>query len=81
MTATYLNRLGLALGIIGVVLIFVWGPPQPSLEEATFLTTEGPLDLVEAAAIRRRRRRHEVLSRIGLGFVGAGFAAQFCATY
>jgi hypothetical protein len=27
-----LNALGLFLGMIGVLMIFIWGPPQPSFE-------------------------------------------------
>ena len=28
----WLSTIGLILGIVGVVLIFIWGPPQPSFE-------------------------------------------------
>ena len=80
MTAVVLNRVGLVLGMTGVVFIFIWGPPQPSFEEATFLTTEGPLDPEEAARTRRLKRRHDILSRVGLALIGLGFAAQLAAT-
>jgi hypothetical protein len=33
LTAQWLNRLGLVLGIAGVVILFIWGPPQPNFEE------------------------------------------------
>jgi hypothetical protein len=81
MEAIVFNRIGLVLGIVGVALIFKWGPPQPSFEEAILLATEGAGGDARAAETRRLKRRHELLSRIGLGLVGLGFAAQFAGTY
>lgn len=42
MRAALLNQIGLLLGMTGVVLIFRWGPPQPSFEEQPFLAMQGP---------------------------------------
>jgi hypothetical protein len=88
MTAVVLNRAGLILGMIGVVLIFVWGPPQPALEEGVGLGLEDATPLPNGRtvaehdqAIRRLRKRHTILSRAGLVFLGLGFLAQFLATY
>ena len=41
-----LNTIGLALGLIGVIIIFIWGPPQPILEEGIKLGLEDntPID-------------------------------------
>ncbi|WP_286730978.1 MULTISPECIES: hypothetical protein [unclassified Thiomonas] len=39
-TAQALNTIGLALGMLGVALIFVWGPPQPQLEEGVGIGLE-----------------------------------------
>jgi hypothetical protein len=33
-----LSTIGLVLGMLGVVLIFLWGPPQPDLDERIYLT-------------------------------------------
>jgi hypothetical protein len=83
-----LNQVGLFLGLIGVVLIFIWGPPQPSLEEGVALGLElgtpmpgGGTVADHNRAVRRRRVRHEILSRVGLGLIALGFAAQFIATF
>jgi hypothetical protein len=87
-SAQTFNTIGLVLGLIGVGLIFVWGPPQPQLEEGIGLGLEDgtPLDngLTVAqhnAIVRRRRCRHTVLSRVGLGLVFLGFLSQLFAVW
>jgi len=77
----FLNRAGLLFGIVGVALIFVWGPPQPNLEEGIGIGAEGPLVDEHDAKIRHLRTRHSVLSRIGLALIALGFGAQFSATF
>ncbi len=89
MTADGLNQLGLAFSMIGVILLFIWGPPQPNLEEGVGLGLEDNSDMPDGSGtvadhnreVARRRLRHTVLSRIGLGLVGAGFLCQFAATW
>lgn len=88
MSAALLNRIGLACGIIGVVLIFIWGPPQPSLEEGIGIAIEDGTLLPDGRTAaqhdqdtRRLRARHTVMSRVGLALVGIGFASQFAATF
>jgi hypothetical protein len=36
----WLNFLGLVLGMIGVIFIFVWGPPQPSFQDYVALAVD-----------------------------------------
>ena len=88
MTQQLLNRLGLALGFVGVILIFVWGPPQPTFEEGEGLGLEEGTRLEDGRTVaehdadkRRLKLRHAVLSRIGLALIAVGFAMQFAATY
>lgn len=83
-----LNTIGLVLGIVGVVLIFVWGPPQPNLEEGLSLGFGDDQDFADGttvaghnAAVRSKRRRHKWMSRIGLLLVGLGFGAQLAAVW
>jgi hypothetical protein len=33
LTAQLLNTVGLLLGIVGVLILFKWGPPQPNFDE------------------------------------------------
>lgn len=86
--AQKLNAIGLALGMLGVALIFVWGPPQPQLEEGVGLSLQDgtPLDnglTVDQynASVRRRRIRHTILSRVGLGLIFIGFLCQLLAVW
>ena len=79
MTARWLNPVGLLLGMAGVVILFIWGPPQPSFEEAVPLALEGPQFMRMAQDARRLKRQYEIMSRVGLGLIGLGFAAQLAA--
>jgi hypothetical protein len=87
-TAHCLNAIGLFLGMAGVVVIFVWGPPQPSFEESVGVALDSNTVLVDGTKIsdlekanKRLKRRHRILSRIGLGLVGVGFLFQFVALW
>ena len=71
LTAPWLNTFGLVLGMLGVVILFIWGPPQPDLDE-TMGTGE---------AEKRLKRRYEVMPRVGLGLIGLGFFVQLVATW
>ena len=88
MTAQWLNTIGLALGMVGVVILFIWGPPQPDfvegvgrgLELGTVLKDGRKVsDIAEAA--RRLKRWHTIMSRVGLGLIGVGFGAQLIAVW
>jgi hypothetical protein len=78
-----LNLAGLILGMVGVVVIFKWGPPMPDLDDDPH-TVIGwpPTEETKAEAKRRGRlkRRHQRMSRFGLVLIGCGFLAQFIAT-
>jgi hypothetical protein len=87
MTATAWNQIGLLLGMAGVVMIFVWGPPQPRLEEGVGLGLEDGTPLADGRTVaeynrdvRRLRLRHMVRSRVGLALIGIGFLCQLVAT-
>jgi hypothetical protein len=86
LTARRLNTIGLVLGIVGVLIIFEWGPPQPSFDEGVAIGIE-PSNVLENgqtvaerdADVRRLKRQYEIMSRVGLGLIGLGFAAQLAA--
>jgi hypothetical protein len=82
-----LNALGLICGIIGVLVLFKWGPPQPSFERGVGIGLESGTRLSSGktvaqhnADISAAERRHRVMSRIGLGLVGLGFVFQLWGT-
>ncbi|WP_269540114.1 hypothetical protein [Cerasicoccus fimbriatus] len=71
-----LNIIGLIFGIIGVVMIFIWGPPQPNLSPEVFIEADGSPDQnIE------KRKEYELKSRAGLFFVLIGFFFQLVATW
>lgn len=88
MTAQWLNTIGLVLGMAGVVLIFIWGPPQPDLNESVGIALETATVLADGTKVsdledvtRRRKRRHQIISSIGLVLVFCGFGVQLCAVW
>jgi hypothetical protein len=40
MVGHIVNSCGLILGMAGVILIFVWGPPQPNFDESVRIAVE-----------------------------------------
>lgn len=88
LTAQWLNTIGLALGMVGVVILFIWGPPQPDFDEGVAIGLL-PGDVLENgktvaekdAAVRRLKRWHTIMSRVGLGMIGVGFGAQLIAVW
>ena len=89
MTPQIANTVGLLLGVVGVVLIFVWGPPQPNLEtgislgleDATPIDDTGKTVADHNREVEARRRRHIILSRVGLALIGIGFLFQLLAAW
>jgi hypothetical protein len=89
MNSRLLNTIGLALGIIGVLFLFVWGPPQPSfetgvplgLEDATPLDGSGKTVAEHNRQIEAKRKFYTNMSRVGLCLILVGFALQLWAVW
>lgn len=89
MLPSILNTIGLILGIIGVGIIFRFGPPQPNLEEgvALGLRDNTPIDKSgktvsqHNAEIRQRRLVHSNFSKLGLLLILVGFGFQLWAVW
>lgn len=82
-----LNAVGLVSGMIGVVIIFLYGPPQPNLETGVTRTVEDGTLLPDGrtaaehdADTRRLKARFAFMSKAGLALVFIGFAFQLWAT-
>lgn len=83
------NTIGLSLGIIGVVLIFFWGPPQPilnpgvnlELEDATPIDSNGKTVADQNRETEARKTRHAIISGTGLVLIAAGFLFQLLSTW
>lgn len=88
MSDQWLNTIGLTLGMVGVVILFIWGPPQPDFDEGVALGLL-PGDVLENgqtvaekdADVRRLKLWHKVMSRIGLCLIGLGFGVQLIAVW
>lgn len=80
---SWLNAIGLSLGILGVIFIFVWGPPQPSFERGDAITASDNTRLSDGRTVAQRDRDiaaeeqyYKLMSRIGLGLILVGFVVQ-----
>jgi hypothetical protein len=89
MSQQILNSIGLVLGIIGVVVLFFYGPPQPTLEtgisigleSANVIDSSGKTVAQHNAEVSARRQLHDRMSKLGLFLVGLGFAFQLWAAW
>jgi len=82
------NVVGLCLGIMGVVLLFIWGPPQPSFEkgigiglEAGNVLSDGRTVAQHDNEIERKKQFTNRMSRLGLGLILVGFIAQLYGSW
>lgn len=69
--------------MIGVAIMFKYGPPQPSLETGVSMGLEDGNTLEDGRTVaqynqdqERLRARHSVLWKVGLALVFVGFAVQ-----
>ncbi len=74
--AKWVNTIGLVLGMVGVVMIFKWGPPQPSFEGDSLL-----LESTDEKKLAAEKAKYKYLSQIGLALIGVSFALQLCGTW
>ena len=73
-----LNAVGLGSGIVGVLIIFRYRPPQPDFRLGNFLLLESDEGNEEKL---HARRKHTIRSAIGLSFVLVGFLFQLAAVF
>jgi len=69
-----LNIIGLSFGLVGVMIIFFYGSPQPSFF---------PYDIITDSNIHQEildmRDKYDLISKIGLVFIFMGFLIQLFA--
>lgn len=83
-----LNSIGLVMSMAGVLIIFKFGPPQPTHETGVGIGIEDNNVLEDGKTIAEHDRDVEKtkslysrLSKIGLALVFIGFAFQLWATW
>jgi hypothetical protein len=86
--ARWLTSTGLVLGMAGVVIIFIWGPPQPDFQEGVALGATPATRLPDGTTVAEQiektktlKRRYTRMSRLGLALIFAGFAVQAVALW
>jgi hypothetical protein len=79
---------GLILDIIGVVFLFIWGPPAPNMEGSVGLALESGTVLADGTKVKdmekeqlRKRVLHTRMSKVGLGLILFGFVLQLIAQW
>jgi len=80
--------IGLSLDIVGVILIFIWGPPMPDMQGSVGLAVESGTPLGDGTTVAdeekkqlQRRKIHNIISRVGLGIIGVGFLLQLVSQW
>jgi hypothetical protein len=80
----WLNVFGLSLGMLGVVCIFIWGPPQPSFRQGISIVLEDANVLPNRKTVAQnnvdiaeKESRYRCMSKVGLMLIGFGFLSQF----
>ena len=83
-----LNSIGLVFGMVGVLVIFRFGPPQPNLETGVSLGLENGTVLPDGRTVvesdkevEKTRTVYACMSKFGLALVFIGFAFQLWATW
>jgi hypothetical protein len=79
---------GLILDIVGVIFLFIWGPPTPSmeggvpleLESGTVLSNGKKVGDIEKEQLKRKTI-HGRMSKIALGLIFFGFVMQLIAQW
>jgi hypothetical protein len=78
-----LTAVGLVLGMIGGMMIFVWGPPQPSFPDHVGLSLEDNTPMGDGKTVKdlvddeqRKRQKYANMSKAGLVLIIIGFAVQ-----
>lgn len=86
--AQVLTSLGIVLGMTGVVVIFIFGPPQPNLDEGVGLGLEDGTPLSDGRTVADHNddikicsKQYALRSKIGLALVFAGFLLQLIGAW
>jgi hypothetical protein len=88
MAVVWLNTIGLVFNIIGVLMLFYWGFPQPEFSGGGALLVEDPNLAPDGRSYGSHRREkgaafitYRNLSFMALFFILMGFVLQLAATW
>jgi hypothetical protein len=77
MTYECVNTIGLMLDVLGVIVVFKYGWPQPEFPEAFALG----VGVNDDPAVPKRKAFHKRMSFFGLVCLVSGFGLQILATW
>jgi hypothetical protein len=86
MIVAWTNGIGLVLNMVGVLIVFIYGFPQPSASIGGLLlednnpTPDGKTLGHHRRKLEATKQTYKVLSQVGLFFMFVGFVLQFAAT-
>lgn len=87
-TWSIINALALVIGFAGALIIFIYGPPQPNLEEGVGRRLEDGTRLANGMTVKEHneaqkklKSRHVFRSRFGIALIGASFLMQLFAAW
>jgi len=83
-----ITSFGLILDIVGVIFLFIWGPPTPSMEGSVGLALESGTVLADGRKVEdmekkqlKKKATHSLMSKVGLGLIFLGFVLQLIAQW
>lgn len=84
MGAHPLTEFGLLLGMAGVIVIFIWGPPQPVFQDYVGISVQDATPLSDGRTAKehveeeqKKKRHYKRMSSFGLALIFFGFLLQF----
>lgn len=79
----YFSFVGIMVDIVGVIGLFIWGPPTKPMEGEVGLDIERETVLADGTKVAdledeqlRRKKIHSVMSKVSLGLICLGFIIQ-----
>lgn len=86
--SAHLEYAGLIANMVGTLMAFFFGYPQPSHDEGVAILVEDGTPLPDGrtaaqhdADVRKQKALYTILSRLGLAVMFVGFGLQFLALY
>jgi hypothetical protein len=88
MVSQFAGSFGIVLGLIGTLILFKYGFPQPSFEEGVLLDLEDATPLPNGEnvvehnqKVREEKERYKHISQLALALIVTGFLFQFAALW
>lgn len=82
MYSTLINSIGLISDMVGVVILFYFGPPTLDITRDGYkILPFNPNDDAETEKNKALAKKHDLFSKIGLGLLFLGFLLQLVSNW